>query len=262
MIKQLQTISKYRWLFLIIFSLIFGFAQLQVTNDWQSLQIDNLLYYFAPTDQSSSIIGFFLYALPLIAMILSGGLYAREKNNKRLNYDFIRYNHRKFLNTTFLNSFILGSISVLLPLLSNLILALLKCHHFNSSVAIANGWSFNVTGLFWAGSFFDQHPIDALIFVLFIYALYGGIFSCMGMLACFFTPYKYSEYLFPFLLNFIYVLGTSLIGMEDWNPVFYLNFATAQSISATGLSLLIVTLVLLIGLLIGYRKMVQHDILD
>lgn len=260
--NQIKSIRKSRWLFLILFSIAFAIIQLTGTNDWKALKIDNLLYYFAPTDQSSGINGFFLYALPLVSMILSGNLWAKEKHSRRLNYDFIRVNHQQFIKTTFINSFLLGGISVLFPLIFNLLGALPKCHHFNSSVAMAGDWGFNVTNQFWAGNFFDIHPIYALIFVLFIYALYGGIFSCMGMLACFFIQYKYSEYLFPFLLNFVYVLVTSLIGMEDWNPAFYLNFSTAQSTSSTGISLLVVTLILLGGIFIGYRKMVQHDILD
>lgn len=261
-INQIKSIGKIRWLVLIIFSIIFATIQLTGTNDWKALHIDNLLYYFAPTDQSSSITSFFLYALPLISMILSGSLWAKEKNSQRLNYDFIRINHYKFIKINFISSFLLGGISVLFPLVFNLLGALLKCHHFESNVALAGGWGFNVTHQFWAGNFFDMHPMYALLFTLSIYALYGGIFSCIGMLSSFFIQYKYSEYLFPFLLNFIYVLITSLIGMEDWNPVFYLNFSTAQSTSATGISLLTVTLVLLISLFIGYRKMIHHEIMD
>lgn len=262
MVNQIKSISKSHWFLLILLSIGFAILQLVGTNDWKSLHIDNLLYYFAPTDQSSRIVGYFLYALPLFSVILSGNLWAKEKNSHRLTFDFIRINHRQFIHTIFINSFLLGAISVLCPLIFNLIGALFKCHHFNSSVAVAGGWGFNTTHKFWAGNFFDNHPIYALIFVLAIYALYGGIFSCIGMLACFFIRYKYSEYLFPFLLNFVYILGTSLIGMEDWNPAFYLNFSIAQGTNATGISLLIVTSVLLIGIFTGYRKMVQHDILD
>lgn len=261
-ITQIKSIPKIRWVMLFVISLLFAIIQLHTTNDWQTLKIDDLLYYFAPTDQSSTIAEDYLYALPLIAMILSGGLWPKEKNSHRLIYDYSRVNHQSLIRVTMINNFLLGGLSVILPLLFNLMFALTKCHHFNSSVALSGGWGFNVTGKFWAGNLFDQQPIYALLLILVIYFIYGGIFACLGMLSSFYFRYKYSEYLMPFLLNFIYILFTSLIGMEDWNLVFYLYMPTASNTSMTGISLLSVTLVLLVGIGIGYRKMVSSDVLE
>lgn len=261
-ITQIKSISKIRWVILVFVSLLFALIQLHTTNDWQMLKIDDLLYYFAPTDQSSTIAEYYLYALPLVAMILSGELWPTEKNSHRLIYDYSRISHQSLIRMTMINNFLLGGISVILPLLFNLILSLPKCHHFNSSVALLGEWGFNVTGNFWAGDLFDYHPLYALIFVLSIYFIYGGIFACFGMLSSFYFHYKYSEYLMPFLFNFIYILFTSLIGIEDWNLVFYLYMPTASNASMTGISLLSVTLVLLIGVWIGYRKMVVTDVLE
>lgn len=261
-ITQIKSISKLRWLFLIIISLIFSFYQLSVTNDWKLLGIDNLIYYFAPTDQSSSVAESFLYLLPLISLILSGSLWPKEKNSGRLVYDYSRINHKLLIKTTFINNFLLGGISVITPLIFNLLFAVTKCHHFNSSIALSEGWGFNVSHKFWAGNLFDSQPIYGILFILFIYFIYGGIFSCIGMISSFYFSYKYSEYLVPFLLNFIFVLFTSLLGIEDWNMVFYLYIPTASSTTMTGISLFTVTTILLILIFIGYKGMINNEILE
>lgn len=260
---QMKSISKWRWIFLFAMSVVFAAVQVLGVDDWTAKTVDNLLYYFAPTAQASAIAQMYLYALPLVAMILSGGLWGREKHSHRLISDYARINHRSWVKTTFMNNFLLGGISVSSPLIFNVIFGLFRCHHFENTAPYADyGLGFNPVGKFWAGDFLNDHPIYGLIFIIMIYFLYGGIFACIGMICSYLLKYRYIEYFLPFVIYFAYILFTSVIGMEDWNPVFYLYIPCAVGVETTGISLFIVTFVLLIGIFIGYRKMVQHDVLD
>lgn len=270
--QQWKTIPKIRWIVLLIISVIFALVQIATCNDWKSMGVDNLIYYFAPMDCSGIGGQVYLILFPLIALILSGNLYPKEKNSHRLLYDYSRINHKQWIKVTFINNFLMGMVSAVVPLLFNLLFALTKCHHLTpiKSIVDSEGFAndgFNTTGLNWAGDFFGVHSGWSILFALIVYAFYGGIFACLGMIAREFVPYKYSEYFVPFTSVFIWNTLVGFIVIHDisfscFQLNDYLAFTFWDMSKLVAGAFLFMTILFSMITFMGYRRMIRRDILD
>ena len=176
--------------------------------------------------------------LPCIAALAGGGLYSDEKNSGRLRMMLVRTGRRDVLRSSFCAGFVLGGCGGVLPLLLNLVVAVIRQPHTSFidgvdhiatnpyfayyPVIRADSWLYP---LYKASQPLMLVVVFALIFVL------SGAYACLAIGASAFIGKRYVEILVPFAVSLLIWLLPAVLPIRvqlvanEFSQVIFLNFS-------------------------------------
>ncbi|WP_033521732.1 hypothetical protein [Bifidobacterium bohemicum] len=162
-------------------------------------------------DGNGSIL--YMYLLPIVAALLGGSVFAREKFSGRLRELEPRPSRSSLLNTSLCSGFILGGLAGVSPLLINLVFAVAKAPHMSfisgRSTVISNPNGKKAMSYVlieehnWAYPLYKfSQPLLVVLVFLSVFVV-AGLLADIAVGASFFSRYKHVELLVPFVLFLI-----------------------------------------------------------
>ncbi len=176
--------------------------------------------------------------LPCIAALAGGGLYSDEKNSGRLRMVLTRAGRRDVLRSSFCAGFMLGGLGGVLPLLLNLVIAVIRQPHmsFIDGVDhIASNPYFSYYPVIQANSWLyplykTNQLLMLLVAFLMIFVL-SGAYACLAIGASAFIGKRYVEILVPFAVSLLIWLLPAVLPIHvqlvanEFSQVIFLNFS-------------------------------------
>ncbi|MBW3094801.1 ABC transporter permease [Bifidobacterium sp. 64T4] len=176
--------------------------------------------------------------LPCIAALAGGGLYSDEKNSGRLRMMLTRTGRRDVLRSSFCAGFVLGGLGGVLPLLLNLVIAVIRQPHmsFIDGVDhIATNPYFTYYPVIRADSWLyplyeTSQPLMLVVVFALIFML-SGAYACLAIGASAFIGKRYVEILVPFAVSLLIWLLPAILPLRaqlvanEFSQVVFLNFS-------------------------------------
>ncbi len=176
--------------------------------------------------------------LPCIAALAGGGLYSDEKNSGRLRMVLTRAGRHDVLRSSFCAGFVLGGLGGVLPLLLNLVIAVIRQPHmsFIDGVDhIASNPYFSYYPVIQADSWlYPLYKTNQLLMLLVVFLMIfvlSGTYACLAIGASAFIGKRYVEILVPFAVSLLIWLLPAVLPIHvqlvanEFSQVVFLNFS-------------------------------------
>lgn len=194
-----------------------------LTRDSEAFPI---LYPFSVADSwlvgSPVYLEGFLYFLiiPILAVLPFGTSYFSDQTSGFLKGLYTRTSRRDYLTAKYIASFCSGGLAVLLPLILNLLCALVLLPNLIPQSVFQNN------GICAANLFYQlyfSHPVIYIVFFLGVDFVMGGIWACVALACSFLSDYKIVVAVCPFFLQLgIHVICTMLNSI-DFSSVYFIQ---------------------------------------
>ncbi len=192
-----------------------------MTNDMEAFPI---LYPFAVADSwiggSTEYLEGFLYFLiiPILAVLPFGASYFSDQASGFLKGLYTRVSRKDYLTAKYLAAFLSGGLAVVLPLVLNLLCALVLLPNLTPQSVFAHN------GICAASLFYQiyfSHPAVYIVIFLCLDFVMGGVWACTALACSFLSDYKIVVAVCPFFLQLmIHVICTMLNGI-DYSSVYF-----------------------------------------
>lgn len=177
-----------------------------------------ILYPFSAADSwlagGAVCLEAFLYFLviPILAVLPFGTSYFSDQASGFLKGLYTRTSRKDYLTAKYIAVFFSGGLAVLLPLVLNLLCALVLLPNLAPQFVFPNN-AICAASLFYRLYF--SHPVIYTVLFLCIDFVMGGIWACAALAASFFSDYKIVIAVCPFFLQLgIHVICTMLDAIE------------------------------------------------
>ncbi len=164
----------------------------------------------------------FLYFLliPILAVLPFGTSYFSDQKSGFLKGLYTRTSRRDYLKAKYIAAFCSGGLAVILPLILNLLCALVLLPNLTPQSVFSNN------GICAANLFYQLYfslPVIYIVFFLGIDFVMGGIWACVALACSFLSDYKIVVAVCPFFLQLgIHVICTMLNGF-DYSSVYFIQ---------------------------------------
>lgn len=164
----------------------------------------------------------FLYFLimPILVVIPYGGFYFEEKKGGYLKNIYMRVRKKDYIFAKYIATFLAGGMVFTIPLIVNLGITAMFLPSIIPQASAAT------TALMPSSLFYQlyfSHPYIYIFIYLIIDFIFSGLIATIGLVASFYTEYKFIVLITPFAFYlFIYSL-TNLFGRLEYSPVYFLN---------------------------------------
>jgi hypothetical protein len=193
-------------------------------NLTRNMEAASILYPFSAADSwlagGAVCMEAFIYFLliPILAVLPFGTSYFSDQTSGFLKGLYTRVSRRDYLTAKYIAVFFSGGLAVFLPLVLNLLCALVllpnllpQCVFPNNLICAAN--------LFYQVYF--SHPILYTVIFLCIDFVMGGIWACTALVCSFLSDYKIVVAVCPFFLQLgIHVICTMLNAI-DYSSIYF-----------------------------------------
>lgn len=160
----------------------------------------------------------FVYFLvvPILAALPFGASYFGDRKSGFLKGMYMRLPRKKYLSAKYAAVFLSGGMAVVLPLVLNLLCALVLLPNLEPPVILRlNG--INPLNTFYQVYF--SHPLLYILIFLCIDFLLGGIFACVCLAASFISDYQIIVLLCPFFLQLGIHIVLTILGTPEASSV-------------------------------------------
>ena len=214
--------------------------------------------YFSPFVKWISIDGFSTFALlffmifSFLASITYSDSYFIDKNSGFIKNIYTKVNKRDYFLSKYITNFIIGGISVIIPLLINMYLVFMiipsiKPSIFDSSLGVKEMFS----------NIYYNNPYIYIYIYVFICFMFGGVFSSIGLAFSIFCKNRFLVITTPTLVYFSMFL-LELAGFPQLVPLKFL--AANQPVQGINIiSISIIFLILFVFSLLVYTIGVKKD---
>lgn len=152
------------------------------------------------------------YLIPLLAVLPFGATYFSDIRAGYIKNICTRTAKWKYLAAKYVAVFVSGGVTVVLPMLLNLLLTAAVL----PSLAPSTNSLYSIFGGSMFATLFYEHPYGYIALYLFMYFIYGGVFSSLALLMKGMARYRFEVVLFPFVVYYILGLTT---GYFVWLPI-------------------------------------------
>jgi len=211
--------------------------------------------------------------LPCIAALAGGGLYSDEKNSRRLRMVLTRVGRRGVLRSSFCAGFVLGGLGGVLPLLLNLVFAVIRQPHMSfidgvDHIASDPHFAYYpvIQANSWLYPLYKTNQLMMLLVVFLLVFVLSGAYACLAVGASAFIGKRYVEILVPFAASLLIWLLPAILPIRaqlvanEFSQVVFLNFsADSGSYGMWGVLANVVLFLVLSGVL--YEIELRRDAL-
>lgn len=245
--QMLTNLRSIRFVVIIVVSVVLivvqywtaHFASFRLTASAPTFLREVML--FSPDGTGS---GLYSMILPFLSALLGGSVIAVERHSGRLQALLARESKGSVMRTSLLSGFLLGGIGGSLPLILNLIGAVIAVPHLNFIDGRNVEIPMNADGTFanpdnpvlqpfvlidetsWAYPLYRfNQPLFIVCIVLLVFVI-SGLFAVLAVSASLFLHRRYVELLIPFILNLVWwMLPTLTNGLvpDQWSYIIFLS---------------------------------------
>ena len=159
--------------------------------------------------------------LPLTASLPFSWSFCKEKKIGYLNNLYIRTSPQKYLNTKYFVTFIVGVISILIPLFINLMIVSAFIPAVDPNVHYDIYYNMPVNCIL--SELFYTYPLLYIIIKLLIISLFSGAFAVLGQATGIIIKNKFVVVLFPFVFLLIFNYISSILSPTvELSPIQFL----------------------------------------
>lgn len=207
---------------------------------------------------TSSDIPYLLYSMvPILSAIAVSDIYLADKNSGYLNVVFSKSSSGRYFGSLYLVNFIVGGLTLMLPLALNLYLCFLVCPDRAPDLLAEGTNQVNPIGfdvLF--PQLYYTHPFFHACIYIFLGFLAAGIFATMGLALGCFVKHRFLVWIGPYLVNYVFialsvaVFGKSRFALLNIYAMFYdagEGVTVVKAVLVIGAWLLAATLLYWIG---------------
>ncbi len=219
-------------------------------NNWMGGQFGSF-----PTD-------LYYFILPLIAAFPYGWSYFQERKNGYSKNVICRCGRKNYVLSKYICTFIIGGITVLLPLIMNYIIVACfvparmpdPCCNIHYAVFGDCMWS----------NLFYTNPLLYDVCYMILTFVFGGLWATISMMASYFLKNKFAVLLVPYILLIIFHYGIhSLFAWKIYleaSPINYIRGVMVDNISKGWLILLELFILFIFGFGITLYKGIKDDV--
>lgn len=185
-----------------------------------------MLYPFVVSDtwlagNMSTLESFIYYLiLPIVAVLPFGTSYFTDIQSGFLKSMYMKTTRREYLMGKYITTFLSGGIAVTLPLVINLIGALIFLPNLSAQVTMPyNG----IGAAHFLNEIYYTYPLIYIFFFLCLDFVFGGIFASVALTCSFLSDYKIVVMICPFFLQLTIHVFVSFFDKVDYSSVFFLN---------------------------------------
>lgn len=199
----------------------------------------------------------FLYflVLPIIAVLPFGTSYFADGQSGFLRGIYVRIPRKKYLQAKYIAAFISGGLAVVLPLLVNLMFALVLLPNMSAATILPCN-RMEAVNLFY--TIYDSYPLVYIFLFLCLDFIMGGIFACIGLACSYLSDYKIIVAICPFFIQLtVHIIFSMLMKME-YSSVFFLQ--SGYGISAPWVVLLYIVIGIGLSAAVFLKKGEKEDV--
>lgn len=158
--------------------------------------------------------------LPLLASLPYADSFFRDVRGHFIYSICTRVDRKKFFIYRYLTVFLSGGITVILPLLLNLMLCMgvLPCVR----PEIASYMSLIIPATSMSG-LYVKSPVLFLFLSLLIIFVFGGVIATFALAASYYCNYSFIVLLSPMILCIFLASLFELLGMQSWQPIYFVQ---------------------------------------
>lgn len=187
---------------------------------------------------------YFFLILPLLAVLPVGSNVYQDVQSNYLKQLEIRVERRKVLAAKWLSAFVVGAVTVTLPLALNLIMWMsflpVTGMFSGGSAALMLGIS-DTNGI--AAVLIPRHPMIYTIISLCLTFMMAGLFAALSLLMSFISEYRVIAMTLPFVINLALLTAFKSAGMYEQSPTVFIQPGGMDGI---GTITVIITLIFLV----------------
>lgn len=162
----------------------------------------------------------FLYFLvvPILATLPFGVSYFGDMQSGFLKNIYLRTSRKQYLSAKYVATFLSGGIAVVLPLLLNLLCALVLLPNLRPEIVWPHS---SIDGTRMLFELFYSYPMVYTAIYLAIDFILGGIFACVALSCSFLTDYKVIVAICPFFLQLVIHVLCTVSFRVGWSSVYF-----------------------------------------
>ena len=161
----------------------------------------------------------FFMIIPLLATLPFGSSYYEDQKSGYIKSVCTRIDRLSYLKAKYFAVFISGGCTVAIPLILNLVLSAMYLPMIKPDSACNT--SIFSTSMFY--QLFYSHPLLYNLMFIFIDFVFGGIIATIALSYTYYTEYRFSVLIAPFVLYFFLYSLTNLLDKTQYSPFYLLN---------------------------------------
>lgn len=161
----------------------------------------------------------FYLILPLLAVIPFGASFYEDRKSGYIVNVCIRVKKETFYRAKYIAVFLSGGLSIIIPLLLNLMLSSL----FLPAILPDNGCNTTITCKTMAFEIFYTNPLLYVLMFVLIDFVFAGVIATIALSYSYFTDHKFGVLAAPFALYFFLYSLTNLLDLTNYSPFYILN---------------------------------------
>lgn len=178
-----------------------------VFNNWIGAQTYTFSYLY-----------FFL--IPLFAALPHAGSFFQDIDYHMIEELCIREERKHYYRSKYVAAFISGGMVAIIPLMFNFILTAAVLPFVKPQAA---DYTTLIGMRSTLGDFYFVHPMLYVCIFLMIIFVFGGILATVAFIATYYTDHMFIVLITPFVLSVFLNSLFSMLGLTDWQMVFFLN---------------------------------------
>lgn len=166
--------------------------------------------------------------VPLLASVAAADVYLKDKNSGYLNVVFSKTSRKKYFKDLYLINFVVGGLTLLLPLALNLYLCFLVCPDrapdmLHEGTNLVNPMKDRVL---FAAMYYEHPFLHACIYVVLGF-IAAGIFAIIGLALGCFVKHRFLVWIGPYIIDHVLtaisvaVSGRSLFALKNFYAMFW-----------------------------------------
>lgn len=162
----------------------------------------------------------FFMILPLLSSLPVGSIYCKDLKSRYYMHYYLRGQKKQYLLARYVTTFVVGGLSVLIPLVISIVLTAMKFPALRPEVIMSYEPYRNAVG----HSLYFSHPFLFVMLMCFIIFVFAGGFATIVLLVSFHTQYAIVASITPFALYyFLYSLNCIFLQTSWSAPDCFLN---------------------------------------
>lgn len=171
---------------------------------------------------TQSDIPFLLYTIvPITAAAAAADIYLNDRETGYLNVIFSKIDQRKYFRHLYIINFIVGGLTLLIPLALNLYLCYLVCPDRAPDLLVEGNNIVNPIGnqVLFPQLYYEQPLLHATVYLLLGF-IAAGIFATIGLALGCFVKHRFLVWIGPYVINYLFSsLSVAVFGASRYNLV-------------------------------------------
>lgn len=234
------------------------FFQERTTNNWEKLGLSHALLHIVGIDKIGDATNLYLIILPFLACYLSASIIKKDVFQKTLEPILVRMPKKTYYKTSACAAFFIGGITGSMPLYISSWWSFVN--YANSKMNVFSSF-YPIDSEAWLFPLYGQHPFLFWLLIVFLYFVFCGCISLVGLALSFYVKTKYFETILPFFLMYIGYIFFSMLGYPELSPYTFLSPSSLGVYAHTDLYYLTTIVVYFLFSLWSIYQEVKKDVL-